>query len=107
MASQSQPPAATTTSSITGSSILSGTSSTHGPLNRFFSKSCFFPAENFGAVFELSLPILYPLPSLMLRRAVPSKYHGVFPRPETTAPTHTPEVIPWVACFLLGGLLKS
>ena len=43
----------------------------------------------------------------MLRRAVPFEYHGVFPRPETTAPTNTPEVILWVACFLCAGLLRS
>ena len=38
---------------------------------------------------------------------MPLEYPGEFPRPETTAPTITTEVIPWVACFFLGGLLRS
>ena len=64
----------------------------------FFSKPCFCPAENFGAVFELSLPILYPLPSLMLRRAVPSEYHGVF----STSRNYSPNPHPW--SHPLGGM---
>ena len=54
-----------------------------------FSKPCSCPAQNFGMAFELSVPIPYPLPSLMLRRAVSFEYHSVttvsFPAPETTA----------------------
>ena len=40
-----------------------------GPLNCVFSKPC-FSAEKYGAVMELSLTILYPLPSAKAGRAI-------------------------------------
>ena len=68
------------------SSLPDVKANSRGPLNRVFSKPSSCPAEIFGAIFELSLPILYPLPSLMLRRAVPFEYHGVFSKSRNYSP---------------------
>ena len=57
---------------------------------------------------SLSLyPIFPPFPSLKLRQAFIRMPAWGFPRPKTTPPTPIPEVIPWLALFQLGGLLRS